>query len=100
VIDAASDPDMLARRVVALERQIAAIHEAGNDHRRRERELESERDRYRSDAIAAREAALRLNAAAAEARAAAGSLLNALDAQADALTQLLTPGSPADLHSG
>jgi excisionase family DNA binding protein len=87
-------PDSLDDRVAALERELGALREA---QAHREADLQNERDRHRADAVAAREVALHLNAAVAEARAAAQSLLNALDAQADALTQLLTPGSPADL---
>ena len=59
--------------------------------------LERERDRFRADAAAAREAALRVNAVARETDQAVRHLLEVLELQSDALTQLLAPGSPEDL---
>jgi hypothetical protein len=59
--------------------------------------IEDERDRYRAEAAAAKEVALRVNAAAREAGEGTRKLLEALELQADALSQFLAPGSPADL---
>jgi excisionase family DNA binding protein len=61
--------------------------------------LSRERDRYRSDAAAAREAALLVNAAARDTDVAVRHLLAVLESQSDALAQLLAPGSPQDLMS-
>lgn len=58
---------------------------------------ERERDRFRAEALAAREAALRVNAAARETDAAVRHLLDVLRQQSEALTQLLAPGSAEDL---
>jgi len=59
--------------------------------------LERERDRYRADASAARAAALSLITAAREIDGVVRQTLRVLELQADALVQLLAPGSPADL---
>jgi excisionase family DNA binding protein len=59
--------------------------------------LARERDRFRADAAASREAALRVNAAAREIDRAVRGLLDVLELQSDALTQLLAPASPEDL---
>jgi excisionase family DNA binding protein len=59
--------------------------------------LERERDRFRAEAAASKEAALRVNAAAQEIDKAVRRLLEVLELQADALTQLLAPSSPDDL---
>jgi predicted DNA-binding protein (UPF0251 family) len=59
--------------------------------------LERERDRYRAEASAAREAALSLVAAAREVDGAVRQTLRVLELQAEALVQLLAPGSPGDL---
>jgi excisionase family DNA binding protein len=59
--------------------------------------LERERDRFRAEAAASKEAALRVNAAAREIDTAVRRLLDVLELQADALTQLLAPASPEDL---
>lgn len=92
-----NDLSALTIRVEELERQLSTILAAQAGDAGRVERLSAERDRFRSDAAAAREAAARLNIALAEVRATARSLLNALDAQSEALTQLLAPGSPADL---
>lgn len=94
---AAASPSSLDDRVAALEHELGTLRNARDAQAHRQADLQRERDRHRADAVAAREVALHLNAAVTEARAAAQNLLNALDAQSDALTQLLTPGSPADL---
>jgi hypothetical protein len=59
--------------------------------------IERERDRYRAEAASAREAALRVVAAARDTYAAIEQLLPVLREQNDALAQLLAPGSPQDL---
>lgn len=59
--------------------------------------VERERDRYRAEAASAREAALRVVAAARDTYAAIEQLLPVLREQNDALAQLLAPGSPQDL---
>jgi Helix-turn-helix domain len=59
--------------------------------------LQRERDRFRSEAATAKEAALRVNAAARETQAAVRQLLAVLELQTDALTQLLVPSSLEDL---
>jgi excisionase family DNA binding protein len=59
--------------------------------------LERERDRFRGDAAAAREAALILVGNARELDAATRTLLTALEAQANALVQLLAPATAEDL---
>jgi hypothetical protein len=59
--------------------------------------LQRERDRFRSEAASAKEAALRVNAAARETHAAVRQLLAVLELQTDALTQLLAPSSLQDL---
>jgi predicted site-specific integrase-resolvase len=84
-------------RLATVERQVADLVDARELHIEFVSTLSAERDRYRADAAAAREAAARMNVALAETRDTVRSLLNALDAQSEALTQLLTPGSPADL---
>jgi predicted transcriptional regulator len=61
--------------------------------------LRGERDRYRAEAAAARSAAVSLIAAAREVEGAVKQTLKILDLQADALVQLLAPGSPEDLRS-
>lgn len=58
-----------------------------------------ERDHFRADAATAREAALRVNAAAGEINAAVRHLLSILELQSDALTQLLAPATPGDLRA-
>lgn len=70
---------------------------AGDDSERLIAALERERDRHRSDAAAARAAAIELNAAAREIDGAVRHLLDVLTRQSDALTQLLAPGTPEDL---
>jgi transposase len=59
--------------------------------------LRRERDRFRAEAAASKEAALRVNSAARDTHRAVRQLLDVLEHQADALTQLLAPGSPEDL---
>lgn len=59
--------------------------------------VERDRDRYRAEAATAREAALRVVAAARDTYAAIEQLLPALREQNDALAQLLVPGSPQEL---
>jgi transposase-like protein len=63
------------------------------------RAVERERDRFRAEAAASKEAALRVNSAAREVDQAVRHLLEVLELQADALTQLLAPSSPEDLLS-
>jgi hypothetical protein len=59
--------------------------------------LQRERDRFRAEAASAKEAALRVNAAARDTDKAVRGLLEVLEAQADALTQLLAPSTADDL---
>ena len=59
--------------------------------------LEWQRDHYRAEAAAISAAALSVNAAAQELRTVVVSLVAALDAQSDALSQLLGPASPQDM---
>lgn len=59
--------------------------------------VERERDRYRAEAATSKEAALRVNAAAAEIDGAVRRLLKVLELQSGALEQLLAPSSPQDL---
>lgn len=59
--------------------------------------LMKDRDRYRTDAATMREAAFHLNSAAGEAYDAMKQTLSVLEAQREALAQLLGPGSPEDL---
>jgi len=61
------------------------------------RAIEADRDRYRAEAATSREAALRVNAAARELREVVRRLVGVLDEQAEALTQLLAPATPADV---
>ena len=63
-----------------------------------EQTLEWSDDRYRADAATSREAALRVNAAAKDLREVVRRLLGVLDEQSEALTQLLAPATPADIH--
>jgi len=73
----------LSARDVAAERLVA--------------DFQRERDRYRADAVAAKGAALAVNAAARELDHGVRSILEVLARQSDALTQLLAPASPDDL---
>jgi hypothetical protein len=59
--------------------------------------IRRERDRFRAEAASAKAAALRVNAAARETDKAVRQLLDVMEAQADALTQLLAPSTAADL---
>lgn len=95
---AANEPAAtLAKRVAALEREVEVLRTARGEHDGLLAAIAADRDRHRADAIAAREAALQLNVTIAELRASVRSLLNALDGQAHALTQMLAPGSPEEL---
>jgi excisionase family DNA binding protein len=85
-------PELLDQLNRLMDRELAA--------ERAIRTIEAERDRHRADAAAAREAALRVNAAAKDLREVVQRLLSVLDEQSEALTQLLTPGSPADMFLG
>lgn len=94
---ALEDDPSIGARVDHLEHELAELRAAQDRGAHVSDALAAERDRYRAEAVAARDAAARLNIAVAEASATARSLLNALDAQTESLTQLLAPGSPADL---
>ena len=74
-------------RLVARESDSAMLLEA----------LQRERDRFRAEAASAKAAALRVNAAARETDKAVRQLLDVMEAQADALTQLLAPSTAEDL---
>jgi hypothetical protein len=87
----------IVARLEQLSAEVSVLRDAQARDARLVDEVSAQRDRYRADAASAREVALRLNVAVAEIRASARSLLDALDAQSDALTELLAPGSPADL---
>jgi hypothetical protein len=87
----------IVARLEQLSTEVSALRDAQARDARLIDEVSAQRDRYRADAASAREVALRLSGALAEIRASARSLLDAFDAQSDALTELLAPGSPADL---
>ncbi len=89
--------DALLQRLDRIEErvgQVAASQAAAEEAREA---LARERDQHRADAAAAREAALRLTGVARDAVGASRQLLEALEGQADAIAQLVGPGSPRDL---
>jgi excisionase family DNA binding protein len=78
--------DALAKEVRRLADQSAAVAA-----------LASERDRYRAEAATLREAAAQVNAASREAYAGMRQLLDAMQLQSEALSQLLGPSTPDDV---
>lgn len=89
--------DALVRRLDRIEERLgvlAAVQEAAKES---QEALVRERDRHHADAAAAREAALQLTGVTRDAVGASRQLLEALERQADAIAQLVGPGSPGDL---
>ena len=91
------------RRSVSLhtiQEEIAELRERETERDQGFRQIldvvERERDRYRAEAATAKEAALRVNAAASELRDAVFSLLQNTEQQSAALTQLLAPLTPEE----
>jgi hypothetical protein len=91
------DQATLARRVDQLAKDIEAIRTERADQAELMAAIARERDAYRAEASTARDVALRINASARDARTALRMLIDALDNQGEAVSQLLLPGSPADL---
>ncbi len=89
--------DRIERKLDDLTKSVATLHESKLETQKLLAATERERDKHRADAAAAREAALRVVAAAQEANSAMSGLLGVLQRQQDALVQLLAPGSLADL---
>jgi excisionase family DNA binding protein len=90
-------PGDVVARVSRLAEEVGELRGRADTANQLVAALERERDRYRGDAAAAREAALILVGNARELDAATRTLLTALEAQANALVQLLAPATPEDL---
>jgi hypothetical protein len=95
--DVASRLEELGVKVDALLARDAATADLVASLQRERAALARERDHYRADAAAAKAAALDVNAAARGLDASVRPMLDVLERQRDALTQLLAPGSPEDL---
>jgi hypothetical protein len=93
-------PGELLALVGALADELAELQNRADDADRLAAALDRERDRYRADAAAAREAALLLTGNARDLDAATRKLLAALEAQREALVQLLAPRTADDLVDG
>jgi chromosome segregation ATPase len=89
----------LAAEVKRLASEIAALKAAQSPSDQELGRLRGERDRYRAEAATMREAAIHANAAQRAAVESFRRLLDALEEQADAVTELLGPRSPEDLAS-
>jgi hypothetical protein len=87
----------ITKRLADIEMRVSAMAAEQDAAQAAAAAISRERDRYRADAAAAREAVLRLAGVNRDAVGAARQLLDALDAQADAIAQLVGPGSPQDL---
>lgn len=87
----------ITERLAAIEQRISSMAAAQEAAESAGDAITRERDRYRAEAASAREAALRLAGVTRDAVGATRQLLDALDAQADAIAQLVGPASPQDL---
>jgi excisionase family DNA binding protein len=88
---------VIAQRLTDIESRLSEMSSAQQSADSAAAAIARERDRYRAEAAAAREAALRLSGVTRDAVGAARQLLEALDAQAEAIAQLVGPGSPQDV---
>jgi hypothetical protein len=84
-------------RAQLLEDKVAALEAKVSDISRRAASMEFERDRFRADALAARAAALELNAAQAVLERWVAATLEVSERRAGALAQLLGPQSVEEL---
>ncbi len=94
---ASSDTTELAGEVRRLATVVEELEQRESSAATALEALTRERDRYRAEAATMREAAIRLNAAAADAHGAMRQTLTVLEQQREALAQLLAPGSPDQL---
>jgi excisionase family DNA binding protein len=94
----ASTVGSIEERLTALTTMVTSLVQRETATRELVEALQNERDRFRAEVATAKDAALRVNAAARETYAAVGELLAVLDRQADALAQLLAQASPQDLE--
>jgi hypothetical protein len=94
-----TDPTLagITERLAEIERRMSSMAAAQDAAAASVDAIARERDRYRADAASAREAALHLASGTRDAVGAARQLLDALDAHAEAIAQLVRPGSPQDL---
>jgi chromosome segregation ATPase len=88
--------DELAAEVRLLAAEVEALKGRASTSDDEVQSLRLERDRYRAEASTMRETAIRANAAQRAAAAGFRQVLEALEEQANALTELLGPRSPSE----